>query len=107
GITPYLAQRKMQAKIFKEMQLDMVDPLDHAYYSQTPYRYGPKLAVKYKVSPPEDRKPLPKDLLCNFKNDENRLREALQAHLAWGPAVFNFYVQLQTDPASMPIEDAI
>jgi hypothetical protein len=37
---------------------------------------------------------------------ENQLRAALKAHLQQSPACFHFAVQKQTDPDSMPIEDA-
>jgi hypothetical protein len=37
---------------------------------------------------------------------ENQLRSAIKAHLRQERACFHFGVQLQTDPKTMPIEDA-
>lgn len=76
-------------------------PLTTAYWSTTPYRLG-EAAVKYVVKP---RLPPPVPEPTDFTS-KDRLRAAMVAHLSRAEAVFDFHVQFQTDPASMPIEDA-
>jgi hypothetical protein len=76
------------------------NPLQIRYFSCTPYLLG-QSAVKYCVTPvnqtldvvPENPEP-------------DFLRLALKSQLQTAPAEFVFGVQLQTDPKSMPIEDA-
>jgi hypothetical protein len=83
-------------------------PLEICYWSGTPFWLGPTggeggHAVKYSVEPfppvqatsPERPERLPNDFLT----------EALARHLQSGEALFNFRVQLQTDPVAMPVED--
>lgn len=73
------------------------DPLDVRYWSQTPYKLGPH-AVKYAARPsggPSRRR----------ARGPDRLREAMVAHLAAGPASFDVLVQRQVDAARMPVED--
>jgi hypothetical protein len=75
------------------------DPLGIRYFSAVPYLLGSH-AVKYSLTPHErlgaqvPEKPSP-----------DYLRETLVRHLGTRSAVFDFSVQLQTDPAAMPIED--
>lgn len=100
-IRPYLVRRPKQARIFKQMQLDMKDPLTHQYWSQVPYQFGKGRAVKYTVIPTSPVPEIPE------VDSKDRLRKALIAHLDRCEATFDFYVQLQTDPAAMPIEEAM
>ncbi len=80
-----------------------LSPLDIRYFSTVPFRLGETgdQVVKYSLSP-----------CSNYKTTEavnagkNQLRYAIKAHLKQEPACFHFGVQLQTDPESMPIEDA-
>nr|MBA3324252.1 catalase family protein [Paracoccaceae bacterium] len=79
-------------------------PLTEIYYSQCPVRFGDyiaKLAVKPDM-------PAPAELaLAKFEpEDEDGLRTAVTAYFRSNPAEFAVGVQLCTDPASMPIEDA-
>jgi len=72
------------------------------YYSTTPYLFGEGRAVKYAArqcdgSPTVD---LPGELTDDY------LRSAMRAQLATASACFDFMVQFQADPVSMPIEDA-
>ncbi len=75
------------------------NPLQIAYYSTTPYLFGSS-AVKYsaipRVSVPDPMPDAPAD---------DYLRLAIIRQLREGEALFDFCVQLQTDPARMPIED--
>jgi len=78
-------------------------PFDIRYWSTTPSQLGENesVAVKYSVQPTSGyQSEMPDSLSKNY------LSEAMQAHLKQGPACFDFMVQLQTDPSSMPIEDA-
>ncbi len=80
-----------------------LSPLDIRYWSTVPFKLGENSGqvVKYSVIPCSD-------FQTNqaVEPGENQLRAALKAHLQQGPARFHFAVQLQTDPDSMPIEDA-
>lgn len=75
-------------------------PLEAQYWSATPYKLG-SLAVKYFVKPSgktSSRVPL---------QARDYLREAMIAHLTEQKkdAYFDFYVQVQTDPEKMPVDD--
>src|SRR5262245_8070734 len=77
--------------------------LDIPYWSATPYLFGEGggRAVKYKVRPCSGiSSALPRRLSDDY------LHEAMRAHLAKAEACFDFMVQFQTDPRTMPIEDA-
>jgi hypothetical protein len=74
--------------------------LDIAYWSTTPYQFGTGRAVKYVVRPASAvhaRKPTVTD---TYLHDELRRR------LSTDEASFDFFVQFQVDPKTMPIEDA-
>jgi hypothetical protein len=73
--------------------------LEITYTSPTPYLLGAK-AVRYRLEPRRSRQAaMPTEPSDNF------LRQRLGEDLASGPAEFAFMVQVQTDPARMPIED--
>jgi catalase len=73
------------------------------YWSTTPYRLGAgsDTAVKYstKICPGKNLK-VPVDEHADF------LTDAMAAHLSKGQVCLEFMVQPQTDPATMPIENA-
>jgi catalase len=75
------------------------DLLATRYFSQTPYRLGPHV-VKYSAMPSSRGKPLAATASPDY------LRENLAARLRSGEATFDFAIQCQTLPASMPIDDA-
>jgi hypothetical protein len=78
-------------------------PLQTRYWSQLPSLLGSQ-AVKYMI------RPSPKNGSGTSKPEDSPdfLRGAMVAHLsaAGQSASFEFCIQLQSDPASMPIEDA-
>ncbi|MGB5200486.1 MAG: hypothetical protein WBN68_11885 [Sedimenticolaceae bacterium] len=80
-----------------------LSPLDIRYWSTVPFRLGPANlpAVKYSVTPCSDYK-----TTQAVDPGANQLRSAMRSHLHQAPACLHFGVQRQTDPESMPIEDA-
>ncbi len=79
------------------------NPLDVEYWSQTPYALGDDHAVKYSVRPTGP----PIGALGSPPSDWGALEEAVEKALAPVDAEywFEFRVQRQADPVSMPIED--
>jgi len=80
-----------------------VSPLDIRYWSTVPFRLGTtdSPVVKYSMIP------CSKYATTQAVNPgENQLRAAVKSHLQQEPACFHFAVQKQTDPTTMPIEDA-
>lgn len=76
------------------------NPLDTAYWSTTPYAFGDRV-VKYIVRPTSNNlKQAPN------QKSENKLRETMKKQLEQQAATFDFFVQFQTHPEKMPIEDA-
>ena len=79
----------------------ITSPLEEEYFSTTPYKLG-EMAVKYSAKPEQS-----KDFIREVMAEQLRLRE----HTPGAPATrqpaarFGFYVQRQTDPSAMPIED--
>jgi hypothetical protein len=80
-------------------------PLAEAYYSQTPLRYGDYVA-KLAVRPVTDRLRTLIGKKIDVSRDENALRHAVTEYFNTEPAEYEVAVQLCTDPARMPIEDA-
>ncbi|GGX95528.1 hypothetical protein GCM10007160_23900 [Litchfieldella qijiaojingensis] len=78
------------------------------YWSTTPYRYGEdeSVAVKYSVRPCPDDTPQDRDTEGPDGDDPHYLRHTMAENLRTGEACLSFMVQFQTDPDSMPIEDA-
>ncbi|MBI4523075.1 MAG: catalase family protein [Deltaproteobacteria bacterium] len=79
-------------------------PLETPYWSCVPYLLGERRAMQYSArlrSKARTRVPrLP------MRPSDNYLREAMAATLARGDVDFDFFVQVQTDPWRMPIENA-
>ena len=76
------------------------NPLELCYYSCVPFLFGEGRAVKFVVKPRISQKSPVGKLTDNY------LHEAMVRTLAAGEVVFDFYLQAQTDPHRMPIEDA-
>ena len=76
-------------------------PLEVPYYSCVAYLLGEGQAIHYCVRPRSNRvSKVPRNPSPNY------LREAMARTLARTEVLFDFLVQLQTDPHRMPIEDA-
>jgi hypothetical protein len=98
-----------ELKVLKAIRAKQVtSPLDIQYWSGTPFWLGPAdgqggHAVKYSAVPRG-----PAGARAASRDEEERddaLTQALNAALKAGEAVFDFKVQLQTDPVAMPVED--
>jgi Catalase len=85
----------------------IANPLEVRYFSATPYALG-ELPVKYCATPATvDARPVRASTdLPGRSSDANFLRNAMQARLRSGPAVFTFGIQPQKETAKMPVENA-
>lgn len=87
-------------RIYKIFNQQTSNPLEVDYYSTTPYKLG-NTAVKYRV------KPCRSGLTAYPKNPTpDFLRENMARSLQTQESCFDFMIQLQKDPRSMPIEQA-
>ena len=87
--------------VFKSRKKHL-SPLDIRYWSTVPFRLGAGgLVVKYSVIPCSDYR-----TGQAVEPGPNQLRAALKAHLQQTTARFQFAVQTQLDPHTMPIDDA-
>ena len=77
-----------------------LSPLDIRFWSTVPFRLGEQV-VKYSVIPCSDY-----ETTQVVNAGENQLRAAINSHLEQESACFHFAVQQQSNPVSMPIEDA-
>lgn len=76
-------------------------PFEVSYFSTVPYRFGDKTkAVKYAVIPSDKNM-----LKFTDKTSKDFLRANMAATLLKHEIVYDFFIQLQTDPVKMPIED--
>ena len=86
--------------LLKGRKKHIKSPLEEEYFSTTPYKLG-ETAVKYSAKPEQS-----KDYLREVMVEQLRPREQPGSATAPRPAArFDFYVQRQSDPATMPIED--
>ena len=74
------------------------NPLNSRYWSMTPYLYGDR-PCKYSARPVGPPSPFEDRSTPDF------LRDNLVRALGAGEATFEFCIQLQADPATMPVED--
>lgn len=88
-------------RLQRSLRKDIASPLSIPYWSTVPYRCG-TVAVKYAVTPAPGN-----DSVTTPSNSPDYLREAMVEHLTRQSrsAAFDFFVQVQTDPVTMPIED--
>ncbi|NMF85498.1 catalase family protein [Nodosilinea sp. P-1105] len=81
----------------------ITSPLETPYWSMVPYALGDQ-AVKYAAIPHRHNWEGGFWRRLGFRS-RDYLRDALRDHLSSRPASFDFYVQVQTDPVKMPVED--
>jgi hypothetical protein len=78
-------------------------PLEAPYFSCVPYLLGEGQAMQYSFWPmTSQRTPIPR---LPLRPPDDYLRQAMANTLAKQDALFDFRVQLQTDPHLMPIEN--
>jgi len=76
-------------------------PFEVLYFSTVPFRFGDETkAVKYAVIPSEKNQ-----LVYTDKTNKNFLRANMVATLLKHEILYDFFIQFQTDPIKMPIED--
>jgi hypothetical protein len=76
----------------------IASPLGIQYWGMVPYQLGDqavKVMAKPRVIAPDITPP----------KSNNYLHEVMVSHLADREAIFDFFVQVQTDPVKMPVED--
>ena len=78
--------------------------LEVQFWSTTPYRLGPTLAVKYSVKP---RVMGQSEIPPAYARSRNYLREAAAKTLRGSEVIFDFFVQVQVDPYRQPIENGL
>jgi len=97
----YFLSHPRSAMIGFQARQQPTSHLDISYWSATPYLFGPDRAVKYIARPCTPPKTTQPDHVT-----DSYLSDALRARLRQGEACFDFMIQMQTDPRTMPIEDA-
>jgi len=99
--TPYLQAHPATATILDDMAKPVASVLGTPYWSVVPFHLGSDYVVKYKLAPPVEDAPL-----TQTPSDRDYLGADLAARLNSGGARFALTVQIQTDPAAMPVDDA-
>jgi catalase len=98
---PYLQAHPTTEAILGDMAKPVASVLGTPYWSIVPFRLGPDLIVKYKLSPTVEDPPL-----TTTPDDRNYLARELAARMSSADAQFELTLQLQTDPTAMPVDDA-
>lgn len=79
-------------------------PLETPYWGCVPYALGEGQAMQYALHPVDARRSRVPRL--PLRPPDNYLRMAMATTLAQGDAAFDLFVQLQSEPTRMPIENA-
>ena len=77
------------------------NPLQARYFSQVPYLLGPN-AIKFSAKPISNAANRPVEA-----EGPDFLHEVMKKQVAEGDVYFDFMVQVQTDPVTMPIENSL
>jgi Catalase len=96
---PTEERRRGLLNLLRVISKRVVNPLHIQYWSQTPFALGPH-AVKYSARPHRQQGGGRQSLLGN-----DGLEEAMARSLRGAGAGFDFTVQRQVDPRTMPVED--
>lgn len=83
----------------------MTHPLGETFYTQTPFRHGRYIA-KLSLAPVTASLKVLKDKSVDLAGKPNGLRSAVIDYFANHGAEWELRVQLQTNPRTMPVEDA-
>jgi hypothetical protein len=95
----YIDKHPELALILDAMTKEEASCLSAGYWAILPFKLGDKNIVKYRLVPEDTDRGTP-------FNDNNYLALDLQRRLREKPAKFRFEIQLRTNPATMPIDDA-
>lgn len=100
----YVLKNPLLLSTLKRVRKSMIacdNPLTIPYWSTQPYQFGTtERAVKYHLRPSLDN-----ETVVENTKDYNYLRYNMAQTLYDHDVKFDFYVQFQTDPVAMPIED--
>ncbi|MFD1875522.1 catalase family protein [Hymenobacter bucti] len=105
GVEAALETVGLSVGTLKLIGREPLHPIGHAYYSQTPSRYGDYIAKVAAFPTPETLAILGNPHLDQGQ-DDNAFRTAMSQFFAQHGASFELRVQLCTDLAAMPVEDA-
>ncbi|KAF9658030.1 LodA/GoxA family CTQ-dependent oxidase [Tenacibaculum mesophilum] len=95
----YIAKHPELASILKAMTKEEASVLSASYWAILPFKLGDSQIVKYRLVPEDTYKGTP-------FNDNNYLGIDLQQRLLTKEATFRFEIQLRTNDATMPLDDA-
>jgi hypothetical protein len=98
---PYLAAHPVTARLLDEMAKPVASVLATDYWSCVPFAFGPGRYVKYKLEQTMDA-----GAVTGTPSDPTYLSADLGHRLQAMDVRFRFSVQLRTDPASMPLDQA-
>jgi hypothetical protein len=97
---PYLDTHEVTREVLDEMKKAELSVLTATYWSVLPYSFGEGRYVKYKLEPEQAPDGVPS------ADDPNYLASDLARRLRGGEARFKFMVQFQTNPKTMPLDQA-
>lgn len=98
---PYLAKHPKTKALLDAMARPVASTLSETYWSCLPFKFGGNGFAKYKLVPDLTLPPP-----SASPNDPSYLAADLAERLRAGEARFKFMVQLRTDPAAMPLDEA-
>jgi hypothetical protein len=100
----YLSAHPKTKRILDEMEKVAPSSLKESYWGLLPHRFGDDRFVKYKLAPAPGSQEF--DLSLDPATTENYLYVDLKTRLLRDSATFHFYIQLRTDAATMPLDEA-
>ncbi len=100
----YLSAHPETSRILDAMEKEVPSVLASDYWSGLPSKFGDARHVKYKLAPAG----VPGESVPGLSPDDpDYLHDDLRRRLLTGDAVFEFFVQFQTDPERMPLDRAM
>ena len=98
---PYLDKHPETARLLDEMTKPVGSVLGIDYWSGVPFAFGPGKFVKYKLEPTKPIAPPTRP-----PDNPSYLGMEMTQSLQSGETRFRFYVQFQTNPLTMPLDQA-
>ncbi|MGH8931256.1 MAG: LodA/GoxA family CTQ-dependent oxidase [Egibacteraceae bacterium] len=102
----YLREHPKTRQILDDMAKVVPSVLGTAYWSVLPYAFGSQRSVKYTLTPLLPPDPVGGEAADVPLEDPSYLHADLRRRLLAAQASFAFSVQLRTDPARMPLDQA-